>query len=75
LTVYDKESLGLFIDFDELLYGVDSPEFAWGCGTTLWECLCDIGNVVNCIPRVDIRDGYKFVIFERINEIMEELTI
>lgn len=36
----------------ELLSAVISPEFHWEAETSLWECLCDIANVINCIPRL-----------------------
>ncbi len=52
-----------------------SPEFHWECGTLLWECLCDIGNVVNCIPRARV-DGMNaerlFIEFIPVNDITEE---
>lgn len=39
-------------DAVEKMQNIPSPEFHWECGTLLWECLCDVGNVINCIPRV-----------------------
>ena len=38
-----------------------SPQFEWNTQTTLWECLCDIGAVIDCIPRLTISaDGNTF---------------
>lgn len=60
-----------------------SPEFHWECGTLLWECLCDIGNVINCIPRVepmrmDILEGnpvHLYISFDPINDITAEYDL
>lgn len=38
-------------DIETLLNNTESPEFSWSAGTLLWEVLCDIGNVINAIPR------------------------
>lgn len=47
-----------------------SPEFRWECGTLLWECLQDIANVIDCIPRVVIGEGGSlYVTFDKINEV------
>ena len=54
-----------------LLQSVVSPEFHWEAGTLLWECLLDIGNVINAIPRLTINsDGTAFnvITFDLINE-------
>ena len=53
----------------ELLRNTISPEFHWEAGTLLWECLCDIGNVINAIPRLVYAYGeLKGVDFDLINE-------
>lgn len=57
----------------KLLEDTISPEFHWECGTLLWECLCDIGKVINCIPRlVPVFDGDKLdklsITFDKINK-------
>jgi hypothetical protein len=38
-----------------LLSSVESPEFSWEGGTLLWEVLCAIADVVDCVPRLSIR--------------------
>ena len=48
---------------------IKSPEFKWGAGTLLWECLCDIGNVVDCIPRLRINGNALNIAFDKINDI------
>ena len=52
---------------------VASPEFHWECGTLLWECLCDIGKVIDCIPRasVSISTGIISVQFDQINNVTQ----
>lgn len=38
-----------------------APQLEWNTQTTLWECLCDIGAVIDCIPRLTISaDGNTF---------------
>ena len=59
-------------DIIEKMKNIPSPEFHWECGTLLWECLCDIGNVINCIPRVrfvDTNTKCLFIEFEPVNDI------
>lgn len=49
-----------------------SPEFYWDAGTSLWECLCDIANVINCIPRLIVNEdktAFSVITFDRVNEI------
>lgn len=54
----------------DLLRGVASPEFHWEAGTLLWECLLDIGNVINAMPRLTAdNDGdFNTITFDLINE-------
>ena len=53
----------------EMLRNTDSPEFHWEAGTLLWECLCDIGNVINAIPRLVYAYGeMKGIDFDLINK-------
>lgn len=75
---------------ESLLESVESPEFHWQAGTLLWECLMDIGNVINCIPRLylDLRlqasteieteedwSARFRIAFDKVNEITEEIEI
>ena len=53
-----------------------SPEFYWDAGTSLWECLCDIANVVNCIPRLIVngdKTAFSVITFDMVNEITQTL--
>ena len=62
----------------EYMKEVESPEFHWECGTLLWECLCDIGNVINCIPRVwfaGANTNRLFIDFTPVNDITEEYQL
>ena len=54
-----------------LMENTISPEFYWNAGTSLWECLVDVGNVINCIPRfIFDADTHSFGIkFEKINDV------
>ena len=55
-----------------------SPEFTWECGTLLWECLCDVGNVINCIPRVVLGQNstVPYVVkFDKVNEVTAEYEL
>ena len=54
-----------------------SPEFYWDAGTSLWECLCDIANVINCIPRLIVNEdktAFSVITFDRVNEITQTLA-
>lgn len=55
----------------------ESPEFHWEAGTLLWECLCDIGNVINAIPRLlhTSLEGKYTVTFDTINDVTDEYEI
>lgn len=62
----------------EYMKEVESPEFHWECGTLLWECLCDIGNVINCIPRVwfaSANTNRLFIDFTPVNDITAEYEL
>lgn len=53
----------------DLLKNTESAEFEWQAETLLWEALCDIGNVINCIPRLEQSDvdvNQTSVVFDRI---------
>ena len=57
---------------DALLKGTISPEFYWSAGTSLFECLSDIGNVIDCMPRLTInssKTAFNTIVFDRINEV------
>lgn len=62
-----------------LLERVISPEFHWECATMLWECLCDIGNVVNGIPRLIAEDlnspDFIVITFDKVNEVTGEFEL
>lgn len=63
---------------DELLNSTISPEFYWNAGTSLWECLCDIGNVIDCMPRLTInsaKKAFNLIKFDRINAVTAEYEI
>lgn len=63
--------LNVYGKLQTLLEDTISPEFHWEAGTLLWECLCDIGNVVNAIPRliaVGSKPVYEWITFDLINE-------
>lgn len=62
-----------------LLKNNDSPEFAWEAETQLWECLKDIGSVINCMPRLtsanpDVYLSFNFttITFDKINDVTAE---
>ena len=62
----------------KLMLNTPSPEFYWQAQTSLWECLCDIGNVINCIPRLTANTqetAFNTVYFERVNDITAEYEI
>ena len=60
-----------------LLQETISPEFHWEAGTLLWECLCDIANVINAIPRLyaRINGEYNWIEFDLINDETKEYEI
>lgn len=60
-----------------LLKNNDSPEFAWEAETQLWECLKDIGSVINCMPRLTAEHStasftFDTIVFDKINDVIEE---
>lgn len=58
-------------EINRIMQDTVSPEFYWTAGTSFWECLVDIGNVINCIPRITYNVDTKHfnVKFEKVNEI------
>lgn len=57
-----------------------SPEFHWESETSLWEVLCDVGNVINCIPRLYIvapssSAPYKVLTFDKVNDVTGEYEL
>ena len=65
-------------DVVEKMKEIPSPEFHWECGTLLWECLCDVGNVINCIPRVRFvgtNTKRMFIDFVPVNDITAEYEL
>lgn len=62
----------------EKMKSIPSPEFHWECGTLLWECLVDVGNVINCIPRirfVETNTRRCFIEFDPVNEVTAEYEL
>ena len=58
-----------------LLKNTESPEFQWEAETQLWECLKDIGDVINCMPRLTFNSEHtalNTLTFDRINDVTEE---
>lgn len=56
------------------LKSVKSPEFKWNTQTTLWECLVQIGAVIDAIPRlVNAANKYIIVTFDFINAYENEV--
>jgi hypothetical protein len=58
-----------------LLQNTESPEFAWEAETQLWECLKDIGDVINCIPRLTFnsnKTAFNVVTFDAVNKVTGE---
>lgn len=58
-----------------LLKNTESPEFQWEAETQLWECLKDIGDVINCMPRLTFNAEHtalNTLTFDRINDVTEE---
>lgn len=63
---------------DMLLGNTVAPEFYWQAQTSLWECLCDIGNAINCIPKLTAnneRTKFDTIYFERVNDITDTYEI
>ncbi|MDE7455002.1 MAG: hypothetical protein K2M64_04155 [Clostridia bacterium] len=52
-----------------VLSTVKSPEFKWNTQTTLWECLVQIGAVIDAMPRLvsDDKGNFTVVTFDFIN--------
>jgi hypothetical protein len=79
LLTYDgtSNSVSKFEAEQSSLLDVESPEFNWESGTLLWECLLDIGNVINCIPRLTVKPNafgteqanLNYLVFEKVNDI------
>ena len=62
----------------EKMKSIPSPEFHWECGTLLWECLVDVGNVINCIPRirfVETNTRECYIEFDPVNEVTAEYEL
>ena len=52
-----------------------SPQFDWEAETQLWECLKDVGSVINCMPRLTFnadKTAFNVVTFDKINDVTEE---
>ena len=55
-----------------ILQNTESPEFAWQAETLLFEVLCDIGNVINAIPRLKYPN---LITFDFVNQITGEAEL
>ena len=64
-----KYSLTEQSDVRPTLNSVIAPEFKWNTQTTLWECLLQIGAVIDAVPRLVMdKDGkYTVVTFDFVN--------
>lgn len=60
--------------YDELAQTV-SPQFKWNTQTTLWECLVQVGAVLDMLPRLHIEDGSWKIEFYHINASDYEVTL
>ena len=63
-----------------LMEGIAAPEFHWEAETSLWECLCDIGNVINAMPRLTYNEHnaehpFSVLLFDMINESAGEYVL
>lgn len=57
------------------LKSIIAPEFKWNTQTTLWECLLQIGAVIDAIPRLTADDNgnYTVVTFDFVNAYVNEV--
>lgn len=57
------------------LTAVKSPEFKWNTQTTIWECLSQVGAVIDAMPRLvaDATGNYTVVTFEFVNAFGNEV--
>lgn len=56
-----------------LLQATKSPQFKWDTQSLLWECLCDIGDCIDCIPRLEWSgDHFGTVTFSIVNDVTAE---
>ena len=60
-----------------LLSSVVSPEFDWQAETLLFEVLQDIGDVINCIPRLttDENGDFSVITFDKVNDTPAEYEL
>jgi hypothetical protein len=83
---YEKSRIVTEYEYNEdstikdLMEGIASPEFHWEAETSLWECLCDIGNVINAIPRLTYNEHnaehpFSVLLFDMINESAGEYVL
>lgn len=78
LAVDDLKPFIIDEQIKPLLASIESPEFHWEAETLFWECLLDMGNVINCIPRVIIdreERQYNVLTFDKINEVSAEYYV
>lgn len=62
----------------KLLKNTIAPQFQWSAQTLLWECLCDIGDVIDCIPKLTFHNGkfnaVTFVIVNKQTSVVESIV-
>lgn len=78
VTEYDYNNL--LSTTKNLMENTTSPEFHWEAETSLWECLCDIGNVINAIPRLTYNEynaeyPFSLLVFDMINDVTGEYEL
>lgn len=58
-----------------MLSAVKSPQFQWESKNLFWECLRDIGSVVNSIPKLlqDENERFRVISFLPVNDVKEIL--
>lgn len=58
------------------LHKVIAPEFKWNTQTTLWECLLQVGAVIDAMPRLvaDNEGNYTVITFDFVNASVGEVN-
>ena len=61
----------------DMLKQVKSPQFKWNTQTSLWECLVQMGAVVDAMPRLvaDRNGNYAWVTFDLVNTFGSDVEI
>lgn len=78
VTPFDGQRFTLTKDVtvEKALKAVKSPEFKWNTQTTLWECLLQVGAVIDAMPRLvaDSDDNYTVITFDFVNASVGEVN-